>query len=111
MIPEKTKGRLLEVDLVVDRLRVDSKARSRLADSLELAFREGEDKAMVLLEQGDAFEEIPLSQALPVKNVERHTPLLLQDTFLGIIRMELAKNVQVSGKSKFSRGFRYPIHL
>ena len=63
MIPEKTKGRLLEVDLVVDRLRVDSEARSRLADSLELAFREGEDKAMVLLEQGDAFEEIPLSRS------------------------------------------------
>jgi len=36
--------------------------------------------------------------ALPVKNVERRTPRLPRDTFLGIIRMELAKNVPVSVK-------------
>ena len=76
LIPEKTKGRLLEVDLVVDRLRVDSEARSRLADSLELAFREGEDKAMVLLEQGDAFEEIPLSRSFACEKCGETYPTL-----------------------------------
>ena len=45
LIPEKTKGRILKVDLVVDRMKIHSESRSRLADSLELAFNEGEEKA------------------------------------------------------------------
>ena len=52
LIPEKTKkGRLLKVDLIVDRLRSDESSRSRIADSLELAFKEGEENAFCLIEK------------------------------------------------------------
>ena len=51
LIPEKTKGRLLKVDLIVDRLRSDQSSRSRIADSLELAFKEGEENAFCLIEK------------------------------------------------------------
>lgn len=54
----------LRVDLVVDRLVVDAKQRSRLADSLELAFSEGKDRAIVLYQlRGDSdWQEMPLSR-------------------------------------------------
>ena len=39
---------LIDVDLVVDRLVATADQRARLADSLELAFREGRDRAIVL---------------------------------------------------------------
>jgi excinuclease ABC subunit A len=59
------------VDLVIDRLVVGADQRSRLADSLELAFREGHDRAIVLAQKsaGAAAEpapwrEIHLSQSL-----------------------------------------------
>ncbi|MEC8791214.1 MAG: excinuclease ABC subunit A, partial [Verrucomicrobiota bacterium] len=63
VIPEKTKGRELDVDLVVDRISVDACNRSRIADSLELAFREGQEKALALLEEKEGFEELFLSQS------------------------------------------------
>jgi excinuclease ABC subunit A len=63
LIPEKTKGREIPVDIVVDRLLLDPSSRSRLADSLELAFKEGEERALALLEKEDGFEEIKLSQS------------------------------------------------
>ncbi|MDR2513535.1 MAG: excinuclease ABC subunit UvrA [Puniceicoccales bacterium] len=40
----------VEVELVVDRFVVDASQHSRLADSLELAFREGRNRAIVLAE-------------------------------------------------------------
>ena len=54
----------LSVDLVVDRLVVDAKQRSRIADSLELAFSEGKDRAIVMHQRrGDAdWEEFALSR-------------------------------------------------
>jgi len=59
------------VDLVVDRLAALPDQRSRLADSLELAFREGQDRAIVLAEDGTdaatgetAWRELRLSQSL-----------------------------------------------
>lgn len=65
LIPEKTRGRELAVELVVDRLTIGEKVRSRLADSLELAFKEGEERAIVLLENSidSTFKEIFLSQS------------------------------------------------
>ncbi|MCR6656678.1 MAG: excinuclease ABC subunit UvrA [Opitutus sp.] len=54
------------VDLVIDRLVANADQRSRIADSLELAFREGKDRAIVLTQKtSDApWREIPLSQSL-----------------------------------------------
>jgi excinuclease ABC subunit A len=56
----------LVVELVVDRVQVTAEQRSRLADSLELAFREGQNRAIVLAQKGpDApWREINLSQNL-----------------------------------------------
>jgi excinuclease ABC subunit A len=70
------------VDLVVDRLVACQEQRSRLADSLELAFREGRDRAVVLAQKNAdaAWREINLSQSLACevcgdvfeKNTPRH---------------------------------------
>lgn len=56
----------LVVELVVDRLVLAADQRSRLADSLELAFREGQNRALVLVQRGAEmpWREIPLSQNL-----------------------------------------------
>jgi excinuclease ABC subunit A len=62
-----TGGGVKEValDLVVDRLVATVDQRSRLADSLELAFREGKDRAIVLSQKtADApWREVLLSQS------------------------------------------------
>ncbi|HTO02438.1 MAG TPA: excinuclease ABC subunit A, partial [Opitutus sp.] len=54
------------VELVIDRLVAVADQRSRLADSLELAFREGKDRAVVLAQKtAEApWREIALSQSL-----------------------------------------------
>jgi excinuclease ABC subunit A len=59
-------AREVAVDLVVDRLLATPDQRSRLADSLELAFREGHDRAIVLAQKtADApWRELALSQSL-----------------------------------------------
>ncbi|MBA4137100.1 MAG: excinuclease ABC subunit A [Opitutus sp.] len=56
----------IPVDLVVDRLVLNADQRSRVADSLELAFREGQSRALVLVQKtADApWREIALSQNL-----------------------------------------------
>ncbi len=56
----------IAVELVVDRLVAAADQRSRLADSLELAFREGNDRAVVLAQKtAEApWRELPLSQSL-----------------------------------------------
>ena len=56
----------IAVELVVDRVVITADQRSRLADSLELAFREGQNRALVLVQKkADApWREIPLSQSL-----------------------------------------------
>jgi excinuclease ABC subunit A len=58
--------RELAVELVVDRLVAAPEQRSRLADSLELAFREGQDRAVVLAQKTSdgPWREIVLSQSL-----------------------------------------------
>lgn len=64
IIPKGTRE--VTVDLVVDRLVATADQRSRLADSLELAFREGKDRAIVLAQKDrDApWREVLLSQHL-----------------------------------------------
>jgi excinuclease ABC subunit A len=61
-----TGAKEITVDLVVDRLVANADQRSRMADSLELAFREGRDRAVVLAQKSaDApWREITLSQSL-----------------------------------------------
>src|SRR5436305_1366647 len=48
LIPIGSATREITVDVIVDRLVATADQRSRLADSLELAFREGKDRATVL---------------------------------------------------------------
>jgi excinuclease ABC subunit A len=54
------------VDVVVDRLVAGAEHRSRIADSLELAFREGGDRAFVLSQKSpdSPWKEMALSQHL-----------------------------------------------
>ncbi len=61
-----TGAATVAVDVVVDRLVAGSEHRSRIADSLELAFREGGDRAFVLAQKsaGDPWREMALSQHL-----------------------------------------------
>jgi excinuclease ABC subunit A len=56
----------LVVELVVDRLLVAADQRSRVADSLELAFREGQSRALVLVQKSAEapWREISFSQNL-----------------------------------------------
>ncbi|HPK50195.1 MAG TPA: excinuclease ABC subunit UvrA [Opitutaceae bacterium] len=66
LVPLGQGTREIAVDLVVDRLVATADQRARLADSLELAFREGRDRALVLAQKSpDApWRELPLSQHL-----------------------------------------------
>ncbi|HWA85347.1 MAG TPA: excinuclease ABC subunit UvrA [Opitutus sp.] len=66
LIPTGAGGKEIVVDLVVDRLVATADQRSRLADSLEPAFREGRDRAIVLAQKTpDApWRELALSQSL-----------------------------------------------
>ena len=54
------------VELIVDRLVAVTEQRARLADSLELAFREGKDRVIVLAQKTaeSSWREVPLSQSL-----------------------------------------------
>ncbi len=76
LIPEGTRGREILVDLVIDRLHLDSSTRSRLADSLELAFKEGEERAIALVEEKDGFADINLSQSYACEICGRNYPSL-----------------------------------
>ncbi len=56
----------IDVEIVVDRIVVKPDQRGRLADSLELAFREGGGRALLLVRgpNEEAWREIPLSRRL-----------------------------------------------
>jgi excinuclease ABC subunit A len=56
----------VDVDVVIDRLVATAEQRSRIADSLELAFREGSDRAFVLSQKTSEapWRELGLSQHL-----------------------------------------------
>jgi len=61
-----TGAKEIAVDLIVDRLVATPDQRSRIADSLELAFREGKDRASVLAQKSAEapWRELTLSQSL-----------------------------------------------
>jgi excinuclease ABC subunit A len=54
------------LDLVIDRVVVREDQRSRIADSMELAFREGRDRVILMLQatSDDPWHEVSLSQNL-----------------------------------------------
>ncbi|NKB25667.1 MAG: excinuclease ABC subunit UvrA [Kiritimatiellae bacterium] len=57
-IPTLDKRRKHSIDMVVDRLVITPKIRTRLTDSVEIALREGEGTLSVLIDQGqDKWEE------------------------------------------------------
>ena len=66
LLPTGAGSAEIQVDLVIDRLVAVADQRSRLADSLELAFREGKDRAFILAQKtsSDPWREISLSQSL-----------------------------------------------
>jgi excinuclease ABC subunit A len=61
-----SKAREIAVEIVVDRIVLREDQRSRLADSLELAFSEGDDRAILLIEDREKGEwrELSLSNRL-----------------------------------------------
>ena len=62
-----SKAAEIVAEIVVDRLVLAAEQRSRLADSLDLAFSEGGDRAIVLIEDKSApngWRELPLSNRL-----------------------------------------------
>ena len=62
-----SKASEIVVEIVVDRIVLKADQRSRLADSLDLAFSEGGDRAIVLIEDKaakDGWRELPLSNRL-----------------------------------------------
>lgn len=66
-----SKAKEITVEIVVDRIVLRADQRSRLADSLELAFSEGGDRAIVLIEDPESaggWRELPLSNRLSCVN-------------------------------------------
>ena len=55
-LPRLDKRKAHSVDIVVDRLTLDGEIRSRLADSVELALREGEGRLLALHSDGKGNE-------------------------------------------------------
>ena len=62
----------------MDRLSINEKARSRIADSLELAFKEGEERAIALIEDptDGSLHEIFLSQSFACEKCGKTYPAL-----------------------------------
>lgn len=67
--PLPTGNREVQVDLVLDRIVLDADQRSRIADSLELAFREGQDRALVLHQPPGKGDEANWSEAWLTRNL------------------------------------------
>ena len=63
-----SKASTISVEIVVDRVVLKPNQRSRLADSLDLAFSEGEDRAIILIEEDKSWRELALSNRLACVN-------------------------------------------
>ena len=59
-----SKASTISVEIVVDRVVLKPDQRSRLADSLDLAFSEGKDRGIILIEEDKSYREIALSNRL-----------------------------------------------
>lgn len=60
----KNKKGTIRLDLVIDRLVLRENQKSRITDSLELAFREGQNQAILWVQEGEQWREVPLAQNL-----------------------------------------------
>ena len=59
----------ITVEIVIDRVVLETDQRSRIADSLELAFREGKDSATILIaKKNSSWKEFTVSQHLSCEN-------------------------------------------
>ena len=63
-----SKASMISAEIVVDRVVLKPEQRSRLADSLDLAFSEGEDSAIILIEEANNWRELALSNRLACVN-------------------------------------------
>ena len=63
-----SKASMISAEIVVDRVVLKPEQRSRLADSLDLAFSEGEDRAIILIEEANNWRELALSNRLACVN-------------------------------------------
>ena len=69
----------VDVEIVIDRFPMSSITRGRIADSLELAFREGNDKAVILYSIGGQFNSFVLSSAFACEKCATvYQPLTVQ---------------------------------
>ena len=59
-----SKASTISVEIVVDRVVLKPDQRSRLADSLDLAFSEGKDRAIILIEEDKSYRDVALSNRL-----------------------------------------------
>ncbi len=82
---EEAEGRLTgrserRLELVIDRLVAGPDQRSRFADSLELAFREGARRCVALIEESGGWRELAMSLDLACADCgEVHEPLAPRD--------------------------------
>nr|WP_245628649.1 hypothetical protein [Salidesulfovibrio brasiliensis] len=61
-LPELEKNKRHSIELVVDRLVIKDGIKKRLADSVELALKQGEERLIIAVVGGDRDgEEIPMS--------------------------------------------------
>jgi len=66
----------MRLEVVVDRVVIEQSQRARIADSLELAFREGRDRAIILVQEGEDWREFTVAQNLAcTKCGETYEPL------------------------------------
>ena len=69
----------INLEIVIDRFPMSSVARDRIADSLELAFREGSDKATILYQIDGLYNRIILSTAFACEKCATvYQPLTVQ---------------------------------
>lgn len=72
--------KLLKVELVIDRFPLSGASRGRVADSLELALREGGDKSVVFYSSKDGVGELVLSTAFACEKCgEVYRPLSVRN--------------------------------
>jgi len=61
-VPTLPKAKTLLLVIVIDRLTLKREERSRLADSIEIAFREGKGYATIHIQNGQSINKIALTQ-------------------------------------------------
>ena len=74
-----TSSKTSEIEIVIDRFPMKSATRDRIADSLELAFREGNDKAVIVYQTNGQSKKLILSSAFACEKCATvYTPITVQ---------------------------------